>query len=577
MANPGSHNMLAVIRLCQWQATRGLFAVCVILFLLLNANAARAQFADCAAPGYLSVVDDRMAGAALSCDEAVRFTIETPGGTRQVRIIYSTRDRSPGLLGLIADIRRGIERAAAALRAIGQGTTADITVWASDLTGPTGPETLATDAAAKPIGGAGGECVLALYRNPGDRDAAYVIAHEFFHCVQFATVGNKTNRAASTWWVEGTAEWFANRTYPGRGHSDNDVAIFDDVSRNTALTAMDQESVVFFFWLDNKFSASMAMSLMAAMPDAGGEAAQQQRLAGFLSADDFQHFAEDYLDREIVQPGGSAIASNPFPGDIYEWTEIHEHTLRADRFVLARFQMEFACGEWSIARRDEDGTWKVSLNDEPWEDMPPRLTIAGPDPDLYRVAAFGIEAVGFRVTVKATRNPCQQCAATTIDDEVATCLVGRWKLVSGGYGEQIEQMLRLTGQFESIEYPDLESVLVINRDGTFEFPGPPEDYKAKVRTGSGKLVSGFGKLAIASSGQWSVDGDLLHMCQSPHRAEIDVTIVDPDGNPDRIQTSGGPESPIRRSRTVACAGGSLTLVEGAPFAPGMTWQYSRSD
>ncbi len=318
----------------------------------------------------------------------------------------------------------------------------------------------------------------------------------------------------------------------------------------------------------------MVMALMVAMPARGDQAAQQDRLAEFLPADDFQRFAEEYLDREIVQPGGRAIPSNPFRGDIYVWDETREHRLRADRFVLARFQLEIACGEWSVDRRDEIGTWKVSRDDEPWEDMPPRLTIAGPDPDLYRVAAFGTESGGFRVTVELTRNPCRQCLATTLDDEVAACLIGRWELASGGYGEQIERMLRATGQFESIEYPDLESVLVIESNGTFEFPGPPEDYNAAVRTESGKLFTGFGSLSIASGGQWSVDGEVLHMCQTPGRGDIDLTLVDPDGNADRLQPSGGPEdSPIQRSRTFSCVGGSLTLVE----APNLTWQYSRSD
>jgi hypothetical protein len=577
MANPASHNMLAIRRLRQCQAIRGSFALCAILFLLLNANAARAQFANCAAAGFLGGVDARMAGTALSCDEAVRFTIETPGGPRQVRIIYSTRDLSPGLLGRIADIRRGIERSAAALREIGQGATADITVWASDLIGPAVDDTDTADATAEPIGSTDSECVIALYQGLGGREVAYVIAHEFFHCVQFYTFRDRTRLAASTWWMEGTAEWFASRAYPGRGYSDADVAMFDATSYETALTSMDQESVVFFFWLDHIFGASMAMALMTAMPDSGSEAAQQDKLASFLSANDFQRFAEEYLDRRIVQPGGRAIPSNPFPGDIHVWEESGEHTLRANRFVLARFQLDIACGEWSIIRRDEDGTWKVSRDEEPWEDMPPRLTVAGPDSDRYRVAAFGTQAAGFQVTVEAKRNPCQQCAATTVDDEAVACLIGSWKLASGGYGKQIQQMLKLTGQFESIEYPDLESVLVINRDGTFEFPGPPEDYKAEMRTGSGKLFSGLGTLAMASNGQWSVDGDRLHLCQSPARVNIDLTVVNPDGNAERVQTSGRPESPIRRSRTFSCAGGSLTLVEGAGLGLGVTWEYSRTE
>ena len=209
----------------------------------------RAEFADCAAAGFLGGVDDRMVGVALPCDEAVRFTIETPGGTRQVRIVYSTSDLSPGLLGFVADIRRGIETAAAMLRAIGEGDTADITIWASALASPE-DDIGVTGATALPLGAIGSECVISLYSGG---DSAYVAAHEFFHCVQYATVGTKSLSRESTWWVEGSAEWFASSVFPGGNASDADVATFDSISVDVSLTAMVQESVVFFFWLDENF------------------------------------------------------------------------------------------------------------------------------------------------------------------------------------------------------------------------------------------------------------------------------------------------------------------------------------
>jgi len=515
-----------------------------------------------------------MRDVALPCDEAVRFSINTPRGPREVRIIYSTRDTYPDLLGLVSDIRRGVERAADALMEIGEGAPGTITIWASNLASEETDAGGDTQAAAYPVDEADGECVFAIYEESGAGQAPYVAAHEFFHCVQFATVGRKALRSVSAWWVEGTAEWFANRAFPGTGSSDGDVTEFDAVSPDFALTAMGQETVVFFFWLDQTFGPTKAMALMAAMPDSGGEAEQQATLAGFLAADEFQRFAEAYLDREIGQPGGRAIPSDPFEGDIYTWDESNAHTLTAERFVLARFQMEYACGDWTIERREERRTWHVSLDNEPWRDMPPRLSIAGPEPDVYHVAAFGIEAEGFQVAVEATRNPCQQCRESTVDEEVLACLIGRWELVSGGYGEQIQRALELSGQFESIEYPDIESVLVIAPDGSFEFPGPPEDYNATVRTESGNLFEGIGTLSMASKGQWSIDGDMLHMCQEPHRAAIDLTVIDPDGDEERLRQRGGPDSgAIQRTRRFACAGPNLVLQEGGM----MTWEYSRAD
>ena len=282
--------------------------------------------------GFFDGVDGRMGGVALPCDEAVRFSIETPIGTREVRIVYSTADLSPGLLAFVADIRRGIERAAATLRGIGEGDTADITVWASDLPNIDDERGIA-DAVAVPLAAVGSECVVVLY--PGG-DSAYIVAHEFFHCVQFKTVGAKTLFGASDWWAEGSAEWFASLTFPGSSASAGDVAMFDGVSRDTPLTSMNQESVVFFFWLGSNYGASIVMTLMRAMPD-GGSTAQQDALGGLLSAAAFQQFAQDYLDRNISQPGGRLIPSDPFMGNVYVWVGSGEHSLRAERFVLARF------------------------------------------------------------------------------------------------------------------------------------------------------------------------------------------------------------------------------------------------
>lgn len=532
----------------------------------------RADFANCAAPGFFDGVDDRMSGLALPCDEAVRFSIETPVGTRQVRIVYSTADLSPGLLGFVSDIRRGIEQAAVTLRGIGEGDTADITIWASDLPAIDDDIGIA-DAIASPLGAIGSECVVALY--PGG-DSAYIAAHEFFHCVQFTTYGAKTLSGSSGWWAEGSAEWFASLSFPGRSASDGDVAVFDSVSRDTPLTSMNQESVVFFFWLARNYGSSIVMALMNAMPD-GSSSAQQDALLGLLSAEAFQDFAQDYLDKNITQPGGRTIPSDPFMGDVYVWVGSGDHTLRAERFVLARFQLEIVCGEWTVERQDEKGTWKVSRDDGPWEEMSDSLTIDGPDPDEYRVAAFGTDPEGFEVTIELNRTPCRQCVSVPVDDDIAACLIGRWELVSGGYGEQIQQRLEAAGLFERIEYPDLESVLVINADGTFEFPGPPEDYNVEVQTPGGDMFVGIGTLSVAGNGFWSIDNETLNMCQLPPEVNINLTIIDPDGVETPVEAAGGPRSVIQRSRTFSCAGGALTIIEAIPFTPTVRWEYRRAD
>lgn len=548
--------------------------VSAMLLALLPA-AGHAQFADCGAPGYLGGVDGRMAGAALACDEAVRFTIATPGGPREVRIVYDTGDPSPDLPARIAQIRRGVEGAAAALMAIGEGAPGNITLWAAGLTAPE-DATGTTDAATRPVGRMDGECAVAIY--PGG-NTPFVTAHEVFHCVQYATYGAKTNRRAATWWAEGTAEWFANLAFPGTDGSDADVAVFDAVSPDTALTAMAQESVVFFFWLDQAFGPSMAMALMAAMPDGGSEAAQQDALAGLLAPDDLLRFAQAYLDRDIRQPGGRASPSSPFPGDIYVWSDSRSHAIRADRFVLARAQAEFACGRWSIERSGEHGTWQVSLDEGPWEDMPERVSVESPGPARYRLAAFATDAEGFAVTLDATRDACVACAAVVAESEAARCLVGTWHLQAGGYGAQIGEALRASGLYDAVTYPDLEAVLVVAADGRYSFPATPEETVLSTRSPSGRLHIATGTLAHEASGTWSVDGDTLTLCEAVTRVAIDLTLIAPDHPPERFGTSGGPEDmpPLRRERTFTCTETALTLVEDIPFSPTVTWDYRRAE
>ncbi|MCB9947080.1 MAG: hypothetical protein H6842_04535 [Rhodospirillaceae bacterium] len=550
-------------------------AILPAVLLAILPVTARAQFADCGAAGYLGGVDDRMAGTTLSCDEAVRFTITTPRGPREVRIITDADDSSADLSGRVAGIRTGIERAAAALMSIGEGAPGNITVWAADLTAPEDAAGI-TDGVTHPVGRSDGECAIAVY--PG-ADTPFAIAHEFFHCVQYATYGTRTDRSASAWWAEGSAEWFANLALPGTANSDADAGTFDAVSPDTALTAMDQEAVVFFFWLDQRFGPSMVMALMAAMPDSNSEAAQQDALAGLLAEDDFRHFAEDYLDRTIRQPGGRAIASTPFPGDIYAWSESRTHEIRADRFVLARAQAEFACGRWSIERSGEHGTWRVSRDEAPWEEMPDRLTVEDGAPARYRIAAFGTGADGFAVSIEATRDACVACAAVVAESESARCLIGTWHLEAGGYGAQIGEALRSTGLYDTVTYPDLEAVLVIGADGTYSFPGTPEETVLSTRAPSGDLHIGYGTLAHETSGTWSVDGDTLTLCESYAHVEIDLTLTSPDTPLERFRTAGGPEDmpPLRRERTFTCSDAALSLVEDIPFSPTVTWDYSRAE
>src|SRR5690606_23438510 len=105
-----------------------------------------------------------------------------------------------------------------------------------------------------------GECRIAVYLlsvGATVEHAAYVIAHEFFHCVQEASLSpaQMGSSGAGTgvggdWWIEGSAEWFAALSLPELGPLDDRIHRFDSVSADTPLYEMAYEAVVFFLWME---------------------------------------------------------------------------------------------------------------------------------------------------------------------------------------------------------------------------------------------------------------------------------------------------------------------------------------
>jgi hypothetical protein len=556
--------------------------ICVAGFCLLLPIQAAHAFGDCSASGYFGAVDERMAGRAVDCEEAARFTIDTPEGPRAVRIVHTPDLPTLDLPVMVREIRRGVERSAAALPSVGALAPADVTIWISHLLpnpeAPSDADDFEQDGQMWIVEDG---CLMALYpANTGRRGLAFTAAHEFFHCVQGREFPDKYAGRASSWWSEGSAEWFANLALPGTGRSDGFVLEFDSDSRDTALTAMSHESVVFFFWLAEAHGAEAVGRMLQAMPADGGEQGQQAALASFLGAPEWQRFAEAYIAGDIRQPGGRSPRSSPFPGDIYVWENGRTHTLSAAPFVLARAQLEFSCGIWAVTEDDARGTRAFRASRSRWQSLPARIVVDQDGPQLFQMAGFGSGREGFSVTIEGTRDACQGCPATAgTARSLDQCLVGTWELMSGGYGQQIEDRLRESGIFESIDYPDLHRYLTLESNGRYS-QGPSErgeQGESVQRTDAGHLWEGRSTLRHRTRGHWSTDGNVLHLCEEQVSVDIDLTIVEPDGGESRIRESGGPPDlgPLPRRRDFVCSAGTLSLVEPSPVGPGVRWEYRR--
>lgn len=560
---------------------RGL-ALAAGLFLPLLVSGPAAAFGDCSAPGYLASVEERMEGLAVDCTEVDRFRIETPKGGRQVRIVRTSELPTTDIPVLVREIRRGIEQSAARLSSVGAFAPADITIWISHLLPEPAADDEELDEVDGQIVGADDGCRMALYpASTGRRGLAITAAHEFFHCVQASEFPDTYDRASSSWWVEGTAEWFANLVFPGTATSDGFVSEFDSVSHDTALTAMEYESVVFFFWLGERQGSGAIGRLMRAVQQPG-EPAQQDALAAFLPAEEWQDFAEAYLSRRIRQPGGRAIASSPFPGDIYVWGEgSHSHEISARRFILARAQLEFGCGVWSVGEQSVAGTRAYREGSGSWqEELPERIVSDGGTPRVFQMAGFGTGPEGFSLRIEAFKDACQGCPATAAaTGSLDQCLIGTWELVSGGYGAMIEEQLRQTGIFEHIDYPDLHRHFVLEPNGRYR-QSPSEGGESgsmSERTPEGKLWQGFSNLRLETEGSWSADGNVLQLCEEQKSVSVDLTVIDPKGREERLDQDHEVTGTLSllRSREYECSGNSLSLIEALPGAPAVRWEYRR--
>ncbi|WP_026989072.1 hypothetical protein [Fodinicurvata sediminis] len=558
------------------KAGRGLVFLFLVLFCPMTAGA----FDDCAAGDYLADADPRAAGAGLSCDEISRFTIDTPRGTREVRIVSSYDFPAADLRVMRRDVRRSVERSAAALSGLGRLAPDDLTIWLSHLLPMEAEdgESYAHDSHGVAIEVSDG-CLVAVYPGvTGARGMTFTMAHEFFHCVQKAEMPVKANLSASEWWVEGTAEWFANLVVPGTAHSQGFVAGFDALSDHVPLTALGTDSVVFFFWLSETFGAGAVAELMAAMPTEDGQAAQQDTLAHFLAPDDWQHFAQAYLDQDLRQPGGGGVASTPFPGDIHVWNRSREHSITFDRFVLARAQLEFECGHWTLWRVTEKGTWKVrEVTSRDWDELPEEITVEEGSTKRFRLGGYGIEeGEGFHLVLDGRKDPCRGCLLTAREETADRCLIGGWELVSGGYGKAIERELRDSGIFEDLHYPDLQRYLILQADGSYEQSPTPSEGTSSVLSEDGDLWQGLTLLAMGAAGRWSVEGEELRLCEAESKVELNLDIIEPDGDVSRIRDSrdkGG--DALLRTRSYTCEGNSLYMEENLPGAPAVTWEYRR--
>jgi hypothetical protein len=420
---------------------------------------------SCTMPAAAVEMDGRYAGVS-DCTEVETFSIDTPGGSRQVRII-----RDPDMPDFwtepLALVKRGILGSASALSDVSGAQVGNLTVIVSGLLpdpDDSGRQWLDGIANA-PL--ADGECAMIVYpANTGPRAVEFTTAHEFFHCVQYQTAWDQMRafRAGQpgSWWVEGMAEWFANLAFPGTGNSDSFIADFDESSPAVPLTGMTYGNAIFFSWYTGDHGGDIT-GFMRAMPVSGGMAAEKAALANAVPADVLLTFVERYLDRDISQPGGRPIPSSPKEGPSYLWLEDERYELEADRLVVHRASLVFTCGTWTIGLSGEKGRWSVKEEGGSWEDLPATFEVESDQEKRYLFGGIGGGAEGLTLTINGVQSDdegkCNCKPKSPEDVSLDSCVVGVWELESGGGMEWLDKLMKREIRKASGPYDSYDSNL----------------------------------------------------------------------------------------------------------------------
>jgi len=532
---------------------------CIAIALGTVALPARASFGDCNDPAYLGRFDARLAtDTGYLCVASEPVPVRSDAGTTHIRIIQHLVADWAMAPGAMRAIKEGVSNSALAMSRLGSFEMSDATILLVDGFGPAfgGSENFG-DIAAQTHFGPGDECRITLWLlGPGataDYGAA-VVAHELFHCVQRsslsqAQMGSGTVAGAlggGSWWLEGSADWFATLAVPAPAYMRDRVEVFDRDSLRVALNQMTYEAYVFFAWLAGAHGMEAVMPFLHAMAPSAGEAAQRAAMMRALSAEEWLHFAEDYLDQRIRDGHGAGIGSTPLHGDTYTWDATRTQRVALQPFVLTRADLTVRCGRWRFEPAPARSHAASPGTGEAWAPVPASLDAMDGERELrFAGMAAGSDDVALRIA--GTREAsCSECAGT---HEVDQCLVGTWELAAHG----AEQWMREHGQpLQLTSVARANNTMTLLEDGTFTTGAARVD--AEVRSDD---MRGTGRMVGQSSGRWSAAGGRFNVCPDATALTGTVTVV-VHGRSVTVPTPSGPAPDS--SQPYTCNGNSLQVT-----------------
>ncbi|MFN4191354.1 MAG: hypothetical protein ACK4FR_00295 [Tabrizicola sp.] len=463
------------------------------------------------APGYIQSF--QVAGVEdLTCSEVFRFTFSTPGGERIVRGVADLNADWAFQPGTVAAVEAAAREATSGLAALGTYRIGDVTIllladqFEPEARHAPGKRSVLAQA-WDPLDRAASECRMTLFLwGPGGVTADFptTLAHEMFHCVQYATLSPDQMAAVGSvagWWIEGAAEAFAAYAISDSHGTAGWGADFNAaVAERRPLYEMRYEAVIFFYWLIQHRGIAALMPFLAGMSGEGDAGAQRAAMRGALSEAEWLDFAEAYADEAILHPHNQPLGlEGRFPAESVQVTESGSQRLTFEPFALIPGMAWYDCGRWENRLSGANLSSRLQSESD-WQDgwRPAMDTRDGGESELRFVAMETGDAPR-EITLRVRRTAaCEPCQGST---EIDRCLVGSWQ----GDTRPLLDMLRRAGA--PLSRNAMGPIYVqIDEDGTFVTSTVPIDFQLQETDEHGTTTVDVHGRAGRSGGRWSVPG-----------------------------------------------------------------------
>ncbi len=461
-------------------------AVLALMLALLPAGRAQAFVHACTEPVYLTYFG--LTVEPQPCTELGRAEVVSAPGRSTMRLMHLT-GIPPGrdLTGFLA----AFEQLSVALGPAFDGiATARPARHVTLLLAPEAlVDPLDGEIQAAATGMIGQECTVVIYKvstTARTEDLMFTLAHELFHCAQYATWLPQMADGVDEWWSESSAEYFAHLALPGYNTRSGWFGAFDRNALTQSLPQMSYENVVFFLWLATEGGPEAVGSFLGAMR-LGDQTAV---LRSLVTPEAWTRFIEAWNDGRIQLPGGFPLAAPVATLTDHRFSGPMTVSLPTQAFAIPRWGLIFPEGKrFSLTLDPADAPPDVRMREDGTSGWaPPPATVNTCDGEKTHLI--------FAATTEG--NASASLDVDTDDDSSgedssggACCLVGAWSPTQetlDGFATTAMQIgagpLAAAGAGMSCAYASGGWVLTFDEAGTGTL-----DYQANTSTCS---VSGAG-------------------------------------------------------------------------------------